>query len=331
MKFAKYGGKKLKNFTAEQARQARITNLYDYLLTYHPDDFQKEGDSIRPLNNHSLSIRRDYSGYMDFATGEKGNSIDFLQKYMGYSVVDAVLALCEEKESLLEGEYRGSVQIDVEELGNAMPLFPKPNSGAYSNLFAYLISRGISVETIQTLVDFQLIYQDCNNNIIFVNDEKDWGERRGTNSYADARCIHRRDCANFNAGEHQWCTYMKRCERYKKDAYRGMIANSRRDGYWGFQNRTGRPEKVYVCEASIDAISLYELHQMDGINENALYVSIGGAAKQSTIDKLKQDNRVIIAVDNDEAGAECRNRNTDVEYIIPKRKDWNEDLIGRRN
>lgn len=38
---------------------------------------------------------------------------------------------------------------------------------------------------------------------------------------------------------------------------------------------------------------------MDGINENALYVSIGGAGKQSTIDKLKQDNRVIIAVDEE--------------------------------
>ena len=52
--------------------------------------------------------------------------------------------------------------------------------------------------------------------------------------------------------------------------------------------------------------------------------------KQPAIDRLKRHTRVILAVDNDEAGSECRKRNSELESIIPNHKDWNEDLLQGR-
>ena len=52
--------------------------------------------------------------------------------------------------------------------------------------------------------------------------------------------------------------------------------------------------------------------------------------KQPAIDRLKRHTRVILAVDNDDAGSECRKRNAELESIIPNHKDWNEDLLQGR-
>lgn len=66
---------------------------------------------------------------------------------------------------------------------------------------------------------------------------------------------------------------------------------------------------------------------MQGNVEPAYYISIAGATKQPAIDRLKLSKlNIILAVDNDEAGQVCRDRNFDLEYILPDRKDWNEDL-----
>ena len=40
---------------------------------------------------------------------------------------------------------------------------------------------------------------------------------------------------------------------------------------------------------------------------------------------------IILAVDNEEHGEECRQRNPDLEHIIPTNKDWNQDLQMRVN
>lgn len=316
----------MQHFTREQLQQARVTDLYDFLMFYHSSDFRIDGNSIHPVANKSISIKQGYCGYIDFATDEKGNSVDFLTRHMGYQLDEAVFALCGEGAVVTTG-LSDRQEPTIEKLP---PQFPEPINASYKQLYAYLMNRGISADTIKMLIDLKIMYQDEHNNIIFANKERTWGERRGTNTYADTRCVHRAECDNFAKSDHDWCSYMDSCDRYKKDAYRGMIANSREDGFWWFQVGDGKSDKIYVCEASIDAISLYELHLLDGIKENAVYVSIGGTAKQPAINRLKQHSRVILAVDNDSAGSECRKRNAELECIIPKFKDWNEDLKARR-
>lgn len=311
-------------FTKNQLRQARQTNLYEFLMKYHFSDFFREGKSIHLKNNRSISIKQGYCGYMDFATEEKGNSIDFLTKYMGYQLDEAVFALCQNvliKDMDIQQEYKHK---------QATLQLPEAASEAYKCLYAYLLHRGISAKTIKALIEMKIMYQDNYKNIIFVNQEWDWAECRGTNSFSDAKCKNSNSCENFKEESYGLCGNMRSCEKYKKSSYHRMIANSRTDGFWWFPIKKNTPEVIYVCESAIDAISLYELHQIDGINENAVYISIGGVSKQATINRLKQHKHVVLAVDNDEAGEKCRYRNNDLGYIVPCAKDWNEDLQIRK-
>ena len=285
------------NFTKEQLQEARRADLYEYLMDNHAGDFRVEGVSIHPRDNGSLSIKRGYCGYMDFNGGETGNSVDFLVRHMGYSLDEAVFALIGGR--VIDKPTRSGIVKEKIAQSKLPPAFPEAEDGRYSNVYAYLISRGISPRTVQKLINDGLLYQSNEHkNCVFINRDKDWGELRGTNTYVEK-------------------------------GFHGMVTSSRQDGYWSF---ISGPEarKVYICEAAIDAISLYEIHQRDKNTEPAIYVSIGGVAKQQTIDRLRKEHSdVILAVDNDAAGQSCRDRNPQLPYIIPQHKDWNEDLVSR--
>jgi len=282
------------NNLKEQIKAARHADLYAFLVKYHDSNFKHEGDSIRPKDNHSISIKKGYNGYKDFSNGETGNSIDFLTKYMEYTFLDAV--------STLSGEPVSAHPVNMQQDGieNAPPQFPAPIDGMYKNLFAFLKNRCISAETIQILVKQKLLYQEkSRNNIVFINAERNFGEIRGTYTFGKA--------------------------------FHGIVPDSRHDGFWWF--RTSKDaSKCYICEAAIDAISLYELHKIQGNHEDAYYISIAGVAKQPAIDRLKRSKyNLILAVDNDMAGQQCRDRNPELEYILPIKKDWNEDLQDLKN
>lgn len=283
----------MNNYTKEQLKSARKADLYAFLLSNHTSLFKKEGDSLRMKDNHSISIKRGYTGYKDFETEETGNSIDFLENYLGYDHVKAVLALCGDDYAKYVAVNNDSYSV----IDNISPSFPEPSRHGYKNLFAYLLNRGISSNVIQGLIDRKLIYQTQEkNNIVFVNYERDWGEVRGTYTYSN-------------------------------NNYKGIVKNSRKDGFWWF--RTSKDASVaYICESSIDAISLYMLNSFEGNPIDAYYVSIGGVGKQAAINRIKSGIRTVIAVDNDAAGDECRKRNVELQYIIPELKDWNEDLVS---
>ena len=280
----------IKNVSKEQIKAAKHTDLYAFLVQHHYYDFIHEGDSIRPKNNHNISIKKGYCGYMDFSTGETGNSIDFLTKHMGYDFIEAVQALQDIPAPPCP------VCKKQPQVKNIPLKFPAPIDGQYKNLFAFLAGRGVPAETIKTLIRQNLIYQEKkNNNIVFINAEKDFAELRGTYTLGNT-------------------------------SFHGIVPNSRHDGFWWF--RTSKDASVaYICEAAIDAISFYELHKLQGVQKPAYYISIAGAAKQAAIDRLKQSKlHLILAVDNDPAGQQCRDRNPDLEYALPTLKDWNEDL-----
>ena len=285
------------NVSKEQATSARCADLYDFLVQYYDFNFKHEGDSIRPVDNHSISIKKGYNGYKDFATKETGNSIDFLIKHMGFDFINAVQALSDVPASAISQPVDTSQQDGIE---NVPPQFPEPVDGMYKNLFAYLGGRGISTGTIQMLVEQKKMYQEkSKNNIVFINMEKDFAELRGTYTFGKP--------------------------------FHGIVPNSRHDGFWWFRT-SKNAAKAYICEAAIDAISLYELHKIQGEQEEAYYISIAGVAKQPAIDRLKNSTLdIILAVDNDVAGQQCRDRNSELEYIIPVHKDWNEDLQALTN
>lgn len=133
-----------KGFTRDQLAIAKKTNLYDFLITYHPDCMRVVKDSLRPTFNNSISIKQGYNGYKDFgSTNESGNSVDFLVKYWGYDLVDAVLALCNGISIVDCGSIKTSEERIISNQ-KQIPVFPKAVEGQYKKLFAYLSSRGIS-------------------------------------------------------------------------------------------------------------------------------------------------------------------------------------------
>lgn len=283
------------NVSKKQIASARHADLYAFLMKYHSSNFKTEGDSIRPKDNHSISIKKGYHGYKDFSTEETGNSIEFLTNHMGYTFVEAVQALSD-----VSALAQQPTDVQQDGIENVPPKFPEPVNGMYKNLFAFLKNRSISTETIQKLVKQKLLYQEkSKNNIVFINMERDFAELRGTYTFGNP--------------------------------FHGTVPHSRHDGFWWF--RTSRnAAKAYICEAAIDAISLYELHKIQGNHEEAYYISIAGVAKQPAIDRLKKYKyKLVLSVDNDDAGQNCRNRNSDLEYIIPVHKDWNEDLQSLKN
>lgn len=278
------------NVSKKQIASARHADLYAFLTKYHSSNFKTEGDSIRPKDNHSISIKKGYHGYKDFSTEETGNSIEFLTNHMGYTFVEAVQALSD-----VSAPAQQPTDVQQDGIENVPPKFPEPVNGMYKNLFAFLKNRSISTETIQKLVKQKLLYQEkSKNNIVFINAERNFGEIRGTYTFGKA--------------------------------FHGIVPNSRHDGFWWFRT-SKNATKGYICESAIDAISLYELHKIQRNHEEAYYISVAGVAKQPAIDRLKNSKLyIVLAVDNDTAGQQCRDRNSELEYILPVNKDWNEDL-----
>lgn len=76
-------------------RAARRAPLYDYLRTRRPGDVILEGSSLRLANNRSVVVSDARTGFIDYSTGETGNPVDFLVRYLGYGFQDAVAELCE--------------------------------------------------------------------------------------------------------------------------------------------------------------------------------------------------------------------------------------------
>ena len=170
---------------------------------------------------------------------------------------------------------------------------PAETTGPYKQVYAYLIGRGIPAPVIDRLVKLRLLYQDAeHNNAVFVNSERTYAEIRGT--YTQGKPFKQsvgRKSGNF------WCV-----------------------------PALETAETVFVCEAAIDAVSLAVLRERKQLDK-AVYASIGGVNNTKAIERLvKAGKRVIIATDNDDAGASCRAHFTALEYTIPVNKDWNDDL-----
>ena len=296
----------------EQIRIARKADLYGYLENNHYNEIQIEGDSLRLQNNHSVSIKNGFSGYMDFATEETGNAVDCLMNYFDYTLQEAVLSLCEymgystSDLSDEESQPSGNALIQKPEMPDinltSTFILPEPVDGQPKNLFAYLTqTRCIPADIVKWLISEGVMYQEReHNNIVFVNPERTFAEIRGTNT---SKSFH-------------------------------QVMFSDKEAFWWFKTEGVRsdPKVAYVFEAAIDAISMYAIQKMCNVKtENIIFGSIAGVTNQQRIDRIKAGMaaaglQTVLAVDNDKAGEQCRKRNPECEYAIPRYKDWNENL-----
>lgn len=289
------------HYVKEDIEKARQTNLYNYLYQKHFDRFNLEGGSLRLKSNHSISIAPNYVGFYDFATRESGDAIHFLMDYMGYSFQDAVGSLL--RFDNVVAPSRKKKEKDEPEVPREI-ILPAKTEGQPTRVIAYLLGRGISMSIIVSLLKQGLLYQSAGtNNCVFVNFEKDYYEQRGTITKE----------------------YLKDAEPFRQ------VKRTLKSNFWYVTHENlcfDEVSKVLVCEAAIDAVSLYQiLVEYLKSKEAFACVSIGGVANQETIDRLVSTGKeIILAVDNDNAGEQCRKRNATLGYLIPTTKDWNDEL-----
>lgn len=303
----------------EQIRIARKANLYGYLLENHGNEIQKEGDSIRLCADHSVSIKNGFCGYMDFATDESGNAIDCLTTYFDYGLQEAVISLCEfmgyDTSEIYDGKIPNQTDTIIQKpaapniISEAPFILPEPIEGEPKQMFAYLTqTRKIPADIVKWLISEGVIYQEReHNNIVFINPERTFAEIRGTNTY--------------------------------KSFHRVMFSD--KEAFWWFKTNGVKsiPQTAYIFEAAIDAVSMYALWKIYDRktnnackeNKNILFCSIAGVSNQQRIDRIKANmdaagQETVLAVDNDDAGEQCRRRNPKCGHAIPMYKDWNENL-----
>lgn len=293
----------------EQIKAARKADLYAYLLRHHKYDVVKEGDSIRLSCNHSVSIKEGYSGYTDFATDETGNAVDCLMEYFDYTLQDAVMALCTETGNA----HPGSVNVPVQDTGHPEKrpcqkkpfVLPESRPDEIKEISIYLNGhRFLPTDILFELIRDGILYQDAiHKNAVFVNAERDFAEIRGTSP---------------------------------QNPFHQVMHDDNPCAFWWFNGNglDSEADVALICESAIDAVSLYCINRSYSTwNHNGLYCSIAGVANQQRIDQIKAGMsaagmQTILAVDNDDAGEQCRRRNPDCGYIIPNLKDWNEVWVN---
>lgn len=313
-------------------RAVRRAPLFDYLKAKHPNDVILEGSSLRLACNRSVVVSSTRTGFIDYSTGDSGNAIDCLTRYLDYDFLDAATDLCEymgipmdlQDETInvgdltdykppgtapghLAGPMASGSQPRPQQAAPPKPFAPPaPVQGPYRRLFAYLTQqRGIPAWLVQRLVDGGLLYEDAaHGNAVFINQAKTYAELRGTMT---------------------------------GKPFHGLAPGSGTEEFWWF--KPGPPASpvtaAFICEGAIDAMSLYLLRQRQPLppGDNPMYCSIGGVANQQRIDMIKScmgaaGRPVIIAVDNDPAGEKCRQRNPGCCTLVPRLKDWNAVLLS---
>lgn len=236
----------------------------------------KEHDSVR--------IYPDTNSYCQFSTNKGGSPIDFVMNFGGCNLEDAIKKLKE--------QYVGN-RLDSLPKETPKPVQPRPKkkeftlpekvAGKYSHAFAYLVkTRCLDAAVVTQCIKDGLIYEDTKHNVVFVGKDE-----TGKPAFAT---------------RHTSLTGSS----FKRD-----VAGSRQDIGW----MAGSPaaEKLYICEAPIDALSIMSLRKQQGLpTERASYLATCGTGKSAALfTRLKehpQINEVVLANDSDAAGKEANRK-----------------------
>lgn len=255
-------------------------------------NFKSEGKSLRCLNNDSLIFKVGREGFWVFAWNSRnlrGDLIKFVMEYYGKSFTDSV--------SFLTSEAVKTISINtIKKFTKAIELQMPQQSPNMHRAIAYLSkTRYIKQATIQYLIDRKLLYQDARGNVVFV-----WKGLEGKEIGAEINGT------------------------LSNKKYKGIAPGSK-FGY-GFTIKSGTPNTLYFFESAIDLLSFTNLYKC----KNCVLVSMGGLKQEVvyTYMNLYPGAETVICVDNDEAGDTFIKRNNFNMYkrIVPKLKDFNEDL-----
>lgn len=289
----------------DEVQQASDVHVVDYLES-KGENLIKQGKYYRHSDHDSLIINQNGKWFWNSRNEGGYGAISFARTFYNYSFQEAVRDV---------NGQEITKRMDREEEQSNKP-FDYPvqyEKETQDNTIDYLHNkRGISKETIDNLIQADLIAEDKKYNCVFK-----WKDRK---------------TGQIVGADRQGTIEMQDGNYFKQ-----VVSGSKADG--GFQFDVGKPENLVLFESPIDAISYYELHKpsntrfksMSGLKDRAAATSVKELAKEIH-DNGRNFNKIIVAVDNDEAGNNFSNKWVNMfnisERHAPISKDWNKDLTN---
>ena len=289
-----------KKYTDQEIKEACNVNFIEFMESEYPDRIRHFRSEYRDTEHDSLVFYKDH--YHRFSNEDHGNAINYLQKYIGLTFIESVDKLLDF--GLL---HNSQYNIPTESEKPVKTIYRPIKNGNIENVYDYLENRNIDTQYIQSELGRNKMYSSSvknegDNYICFANDELKFYILKNTES----------------------------------TGIKNMIVSGNEGGYWWFTPFDEDLEQydcifnVYVCESPIDAISLYRLK-----NIPAVYCAMGGL-KDVSLKQIcerfsdRKHYKIMIAVDNDEAGNQFYEKHNEFERVVPEFKDWNEDLYFKK-
>lgn len=293
-------------FTEEQKVIANSVDLADF-LRLRGEKLERAGREYKFIYNDgsgshdSITIRG--STWFDHKNQVGGGAIKFMQYHYGMDFPTAVQELLGQRITPLSHAPAKAV---VSEEKTKKFTLPEANENMH-RVFAYLIKqRFIAPDIISFFAKNRTLYEDKkHHNAVFVGVDEDGVPRQA----------HKRGTATFGK------------------SFRQTVEGS--DTKYSFAH-FGKSDKLFVFEAPIDMLSYLTLYPENWHNHS--YIAMNGVYENAVLMALKGHSNlseIVICTDNDIGGIDAADRLKDVlrennyeniSRILPKNKDFNEDL-----
>lgn len=286
------------HFTEEQKRQARQTDIVS-LLQSQGEQIKKSGSEYEWLyNSQKITIRDNLWFHQYERVG--GDAIDFVRRFYNKSFQEAM-------EYLLGNNSCAITHTQQEkELKQTKEFIPPPKSDNVSRVFKYLnIKRGIDKDIIYSFAHEQMLYESKDyHNAVFLGFDKN-----GISRHANVRGIG------------------------ASSTYKGNVSGSIPEYSFHWH---GKSKYLFLFEAPIDMLSFISMNKKDwNIHSYAASCSVSDKVLFQCLKDNHNIQFVYLCFDNDSPGQEANKRiqnklnelNMKSKILVPKHKDWNEDLV----
>ena len=293
------------HFTDEQKQRANNVNLAEF-LRYRGETLIASGREKRLGSDKSVTVNG--NEWYDHSAERGGYAIDFAQWFYDLSFPEAVTML-------LGGEQGVSYPSAEQKAATPKKPFALPNAHTdMRRVYAYLVkSRLIDRDAVSHFAKQKLLYESCEksadgnkeyHNAVFV----------GLDENGVPRHAHKRGLYNMGTG------------------FKGNVDGSS-PGY-SFHH-VGTDNMLFVFEAPIDMLSYITLRPKDWQRHS--YVCLCGVSEHAMLKMLELHpnlDHVVLCLDHDPAGIEASEKYYDLlsdkdiqcGRLVPKYKDWNEDI-----
>lgn len=344
---------KIPVFSKKQIAVARRTNMYEYLQA-RGETFEKVSSKFMQHTLHDslrANVKTGVVNWYSQGINSYNNAINFVMTFYQEpyeKVVTELLAyqFSQQRTTTTKQERRFSEPIQKTTLFKLEKL---SKAGNYdTDVFDeqginYLQSRHLSEETIQEFIDKKLISSDNRHNILFKFSEIAKGQL-GVPVGADIQGTYEIPLAK------RIKTTANGTMELKRKYFKGIAENSHANRGFLFGKNVDfqSPMTLFVTEAPIESLSLYELEK-NNLPANTWFLSLSGL-KEATLWQTYHDlsevlgtteGAIVLAVNNDSPGhdfvrqvhqtyrqSETLKETTNLSLQLPpiEQGDWNECL-----